>query len=111
MTLHNPSTAPTIAQAPSTIVFIHCFLDGSAAWDGVVARLADRAADALCIDLPGMGKRAGEPGPYSLDRFAEDVAAQVRALARPIILVGQSMGAQVAELVAGQLNDQVRALV
>ena len=111
MTSHNPSTAAASAQAPSTLVFIHGFLDGSAAWDGVVARLGDRAADALCVDLPGMGKRSGEPGPYSLDRFAEDVATQVRALARPIVLVGQSMGAQVAELVAGQLNEQVRALV
>lgn len=111
MTSHNPSTAFASAQTPSTFVFIHGFLDGSAAWDAVVANLGDRAADALCVDLPGLGKRAGEPGPYSLDRFAEDVATQVRALARPIILVGQSMGAQVAELVAGQLDEQVRALV
>jgi pimeloyl-ACP methyl ester carboxylesterase len=111
MTSHNPSTAFASAQTPSTFVFIHGFLDGSAVWDAVVAHLGDRAADALCVDLPGLGKRAGEPGPYSLDRFAEDVATQVRALARPIILVGQSMGAQVAELVAGQLDEQVRALV
>ena len=111
MTSHNPSTAHENAHAPSTFVFIHGFLDGSTAWDEVVAALGDRAADALRVDLPGMGKRAGEPGPHSLDRFAEGVATQVRALARPIVLVGQSMGAQIAELVAGQLDEQVRALV
>jgi predicted alpha/beta-hydrolase family hydrolase len=58
-----------------------------------------------------MGARADEDGPYSLDRFAEDVAVQVKALARPVVLVGQSMGAQVAELVAVQLEDQARGLV
>lgn len=111
MTSHKPSPAPASAQAPFTFVFIHGFLDGSAAWDAVVAHLGGRAADALCVDLPGMGSRTGESGPHTLDRFAEDVATQVRALARPVILVGQSMGAQVAELVAGQLDEQVRALV
>lgn len=94
-----------------TLVFIHGFLDGAGAWADVVAELGDRAGKALCVDLPGMGKRVGEPGPYSLDKFAEDVAKPVRALDRPVVLVGHSMGAQVAELAAGQLGDQVRALV
>ena len=95
----------------STLVFIHGFLDGAAAWADVVAELGDRAGDALCVDLPGMGKRVGEPGPYSLDKFAEDVATPMRALGRPVVLVGHSMGAQVAELAAGRLGDQVRAMV
>jgi pimeloyl-ACP methyl ester carboxylesterase len=107
MTSHNSSGA----HASSTLVFIHGFLDASTVWDALVAHLCNPAADVLCVDLPGMGRRGGEPGPYGLDRFAEDVAAQVRALARPVVLVGQSMGAQIAELVAGELNEQVRALV
>ncbi|MGU7769093.1 alpha/beta fold hydrolase [Burkholderia sp. MR1-5-21] len=93
-----------------TLVFIHGFLDGAAAWDDVVRQLGDRAADALRVDLPGMGARAGEPGPYSLDRYAADVTTQVRALSRPVVLVGHSMGAQVAELVAEQLGEQVDGL-
>ena len=95
----------------STLVFIHGFLDGAAAWADVVAELGDRAGDALCIDLPGMGNRVGEPGPYSLDKFAEDIATSARTLGRPVVLVGHSMGAQVAELAAGRLGDQVRAMV
>ena len=62
MTSNTATTACESAQTPSTLVFIHGFLDGSAAWDAVVANLGDRAADALCVDLPGLGKRAGEPG-------------------------------------------------
>src|SRR5262245_26247057 len=98
------------AQRP-VLVFIHGFLDGAAAWADVVAALGDRAADALCVDLPGMGARAGEPGPYSLDGYAEDVTRQIRALGRPVVLVGHSMGAQVAELAAGRLAERVRAIV
>jgi len=114
MTASRPSTlqdeARTRAPGP-TLVFVHGFLDGAAVWDEVVDGLGERAADALCVDLPGMGLRVAESGPYSLDGFAEDVARQVRALARPVVLVGQSMGAQVAELAAGLLGPQVRALV
>jgi thioesterase domain-containing protein len=58
-----------------------------------------------------MGARAGEPGPYSLERFAADVTTQVRALSRPVVLVGHSMGAQIAELVAQRLDERVRGLV
>jgi pimeloyl-ACP methyl ester carboxylesterase len=94
-----------------TLVFIHGFLDGATAWDEVVTALGDQAANALCIDLPGMGSRTGESGPYSLTHFAQDVAMQINALARPVVLVGQSMGAQIAELVAGQLREKVRGLV
>ncbi|NTX28027.1 alpha/beta hydrolase [Burkholderia pyrrocinia] len=101
---------PTHPAAP-VLVFIHGFLDGAAVWDDVVRQLGDRATDALRVDLPGMGARASEPGPYSLDRFAADVTTRVRALSRPVVLVGHSMGAQIAELVAARLDDQVRGLV
>ncbi|MFL9960303.1 alpha/beta hydrolase [Paraburkholderia sediminicola] len=101
---------PTHSTQPA-LVFIHGFLDGADAWDDLARHLGDRAAGALRIDLPGMGARAGEPGPYSLDRFAADVTTQVRALSRPVVLVGHSMGAQIAELVAQRLDAQVRGLV
>lgn len=101
---------PTHPTQPA-LVFIHGFLDGADAWDDLARRLGERSAGALRVDLPGMGARAGEPGPYSLDRFAADVTTQVRALPRPVVLVGHSMGAQIAELVAQRLGRQVRGLV
>jgi len=101
---------PTHPTQPA-LVFIHVFLDGADAWSDLALRLGDRAAGALRVDLPGMGARAGEPGPYSLDRFAADVTTQVRALSRPVVLVGHSMGAQIAELVAQRLDEQVRGVV
>jgi pimeloyl-ACP methyl ester carboxylesterase len=100
----------TDAPISVTPVFIHGFLDGAVAWAEVVAALGLRGADAVCVDLPGMGDRADEDGPYSLERFADDVATRVRALKRPVILIGHSMGAQIAELMAGRLGAQVRGL-
>src|SRR5262245_36395826 len=98
-------------QGAPVLVFVHGFLDGAEIWGGVVSALGARAADAVCVDLPGMGSRAGESGPFRLDRLANDVADRVHALGRPVVLVGQSMGAQVAELAAVQLGAQVKALV
>ena len=103
--------AAAVDERLPALVFIHGFLDGAAAWDDTLRALGERASGALCVDLPGMGRRAGEPGPYSLQGYAEDVARQVRALRRPVILVGHSMGALVAERVAVELPSQVRALV
>jgi pimeloyl-ACP methyl ester carboxylesterase len=92
-------------------MFIHGFLDGAAVWDDVVSALGGRDAEFVQVDLAGMGDRVEEKGPYTLDRFAADAAAVVEAIGKPVVLVGQSMGAQVAEMVAAALPRQVEALV
>ena len=95
----------------NAVLFIHGFLDGATVWDQVIAALGERGSDGVCVDLAGMGERAHEPGPFTLDRFAADVGRVLDSLGKPVVLVGQSMGAQVAELVAGKSPARVAALV
>jgi pimeloyl-ACP methyl ester carboxylesterase len=60
---------------------------------------------------PAWEKPLMTPGPFSLDRLAQAVASVVDAVTRPTVLVGHSMGAQVAELVARMRPQQIAGLV
>ena len=58
-----------------------------------------------------MGETADDPGPFSLDRLAQAVASVVDAVSRSTVLVGHSMGAQVAELVTRMRPREIAGLV
>jgi pimeloyl-ACP methyl ester carboxylesterase len=98
-------------EGERAVVFVHGFLDSAAVWDDVITALKTEGIAAIQVDLAGMGERAQEGGPFSLERFAGDVGAVVDALAKPFVIVGQSMGAQVAELVAAVRPGLARGLV
>ncbi|MGW1727505.1 alpha/beta fold hydrolase [Streptomyces sp. NPDC002306] len=93
------------------VVFVHGFLDDQYAWDRLIARLTTPGIECVTLDLAGCGDRDTADGPYDYDRFADEVGAVVDALGKPFVIVGQSMGAAVAELVAVQRPDRVRGLV
>jgi pimeloyl-ACP methyl ester carboxylesterase len=101
----------TLAQGVPTVVSIHGFLDEGPSWAAVQRALASTGLSTIAPDLPGMEERAGEAGPFSLDRLADDVLDRVERLEGPLVLVGHSMGAQVAELLANACLDRVVALV
>ncbi|BCW43843.1 alpha/beta fold hydrolase [Arthrobacter sp. StoSoilB5] len=90
----------TTGSGDVAVLFIHGFLDDQSVWDDVVSELATANAQFLRLDLAGMGDRSGDEGPYSLERYADDVARVVAGLDRPVVVVAQSMGTLVAELVA-----------
>ncbi|MFI5610880.1 alpha/beta fold hydrolase [Amycolatopsis sp. NPDC051903] len=91
-------------------VFVHGFLDDHHVWDGVVAALPS-GGERVVVDLAGSGERAGAAGPFTYDRFAADVLSTVDELGGPFVLVGHSMGAAVAELVAAARPELTRGLV
>ncbi|MDL2400293.1 alpha/beta fold hydrolase [Rhizobium mayense] len=92
-------------------VFIHGFLDAGSIWDRVVGGLEAQDARKVTLDLPGMGALTADPGRIDLQRYADDVGAIVDALSVPVVLVAQSMGAQIAELVAAARPKQVTGMV
>jgi len=102
----NPSSG---GEAPGAIVLIHGFQDTAALWDGVIARLCDRRWRACSVDLAfADGTDAIRRGAI-LEAYRDqvlDVLEHVNPTARcPVVVVGHSMGSQIAELVAAARPD------
>lgn len=96
-------------QSHTTLFFLH-FLGGSGrTWAPVIAHLGDDVRS-VTIDLPGFGDAVSAPGSSVAD-MAKAVAAQIRA-AGPTswLLVGHSMGAKVACVLARDSEDGAAGL-
>jgi pimeloyl-ACP methyl ester carboxylesterase len=105
-------TPADTAGAP-TVLLIHGFLDDATVWDGLVECLAGEVG-VVRYDLPGFGTRSGsvaDARAVTLESLAAEAGDIVAAIDGPVIVVGQSLGTQVAELVAAQCPDRVRGLV
>jgi pimeloyl-ACP methyl ester carboxylesterase len=73
------------------------------AWQRTVHRLAHAGYRVIAIDLRGHGESDWSPdGDYSLDAFVGDVVSTVRAMSKPPILVGASLGGLSAAVAAGE---------
>lgn len=101
----------TPATQSQTVVLVHGYMDDGEIWANVRSGLEERSIPALALSLAGMGDRTNEAGPYTLDRWADDLTVQLNAVDGAVVLVGHSMGSQIAELAAARLGDRVRALV
>jgi pimeloyl-ACP methyl ester carboxylesterase len=92
------------------VVLIHGYLDDPTVWGGVAEALE---AEGFRTIAPVIARDTGE---LTLNTFADRVTeVTTTALAAGnvagVVLVGHSMGAQVAELAAHNLGDAVRALL
>ncbi|MEV6175214.1 alpha/beta hydrolase [Streptomyces sp. NPDC051954] len=97
----NTTTAVVDAGQP-TIVFVHGFLDDGHVWGEVAAALP----------WPSVSVELGNVPAVSLDGFADHVTAVVDDdVTGDVVLVGQSMGTQVAELVSGRRPERITGLV
>ena len=86
------------------VVFLH-FLGGSARTWGAVASRLDRLARCIQVDLAGFGASRASSG-YAVAEMADAVAAMVRADApRRWLMVGHSMGAKIACVLARRAQD------
>ncbi len=93
----------------TSVVFVHRFGGSRRSFDGVIARLGDRART-LAFDLPGFGDKAGASGPYTVDAYADCVAEKIAGLG-DVVLVGHSMGGKVSLALAARRPAALRALV
>jgi pimeloyl-ACP methyl ester carboxylesterase len=105
-------TSADTAGAP-TALLIHGFLDDASVWDGLVDSVAGEVGT-VRYDLPGFGTRSGsiaDACSTTLESLAAEAGEVLKGIDGPMIVVGQSVGTQVAELVAAQHPDEVRGLV
>jgi pimeloyl-ACP methyl ester carboxylesterase len=104
---------PASTVGAPTVLLIHGFLDDASAWDGLVDALAGEVGT-VRYDLPGFGTRNGSVADAcstTLESLAAEAGEILAGIDGPVIVVGQSLGTQVAELVAAQHSDQIRGLV
>ena len=94
-------------------VLLHGITSNALTWGHVAPALAGEF-EVLAPDLRGRAGSAGLPGPYGIERHAEDVAALLRTAGegRRTVLVGHSMGGFVATMATtGIARDLVHGLV
>jgi pimeloyl-ACP methyl ester carboxylesterase len=96
---------------PVPAILIHGFLDAGAIWAPVVADLGPEAEAWLTPDLAGMGALSADAGRHTLPRYCADITRLIDQTEGSLVLVGHSMGTQVAELAALARPDRIRALV
>ncbi|MDY0943614.1 alpha/beta hydrolase [Priestia megaterium] len=101
----------TSSKGSRAIIFVHGFMDTGKVWDDVIASITEKDLQKVYLDLPGMGALTAIEGEISLARYARDVASVVEQIGKPFVIVGQSMGAQIAELVTRMQPRLARGLV
>lgn len=97
---------PAAVPSGVTVLLLHGFLDAGSTWDLVAPLLARQGHEVLAPDLRGFGKSAwiGAGGYYHFADYVADVAELVEVhAARRLVLVGHSLGGNVAAHLAGAL--------
>ncbi len=95
------------------VVLVHAFPLNGSMWDGQVEALSDRWR-LLVPDLQGFGgsDAPDDPGRYSMDSFADSIAAVLDDAGAPrAVVVGLSMGGYAAFSLWRRHRDRVAALV
>jgi esterase len=104
---------PAESRRPGrALVLLHGLASNLTRWSEFVAQSSLAARwDLIRVDLRGHGASPA-PGPLSLERWADDLAAILEREAHPrAVLVGHSLGAQVALVFAVRHRERTAGLV
>ena len=94
------------------LLFLHGGGQTRQSWGRALHQAARHGYRAYSLDLRGHGDSDWSPdGTYDIDCFADDTRAVVRALARPPVLVGASLGGLASLIVASTPPPPVAGLV
>lgn len=95
----------------TTLLLLHGYGESLTTWRAVFDPLAT-AARVIAIDLPGFGGSAKPDVPYSLPAMTERLSRFIdRWTTGPLVLVGHSMGGELAANLALLRPDRIKLLV
>ena len=98
-------------RGDTTLLFLHGYMESLLAWRAQVDHYQGRYR-VVAIDVPGFGISDKPPGPYTLSAQEQRLSAFVdRWTAGPVVVVGHSMGGELAAALALRRPDRVVALV
>jgi 3-oxoadipate enol-lactonase len=93
------------------VVFLHAFPLNRTMWDPQIGALVAEGR-CIAIDFRGLGESKARTEPFSMDRYADDVAGVLDTLQiERAVMVGLSMGGYVAFAIWRRHKHRVRALV
>jgi len=99
-------------ESHPVVVLLHGGGQTRHSWKRAGSTLAAAGFDAVALDCRGHGDSDWSPdGEYLYSQMTSDVVGVVAKLARPVVLVGASMGGLVSLLVAAELGDELAAVV
>jgi pimeloyl-ACP methyl ester carboxylesterase len=94
-----------------TALLIHGSAEGGFVWDDFAPELA-KHCKVVAVDLRGHGGSDHDPDShYTLDKHVRDISRLLDELQDELILVGHSLGGDVATKIAPELGRRLRALV
>ncbi|MFT3776224.1 MAG: alpha/beta hydrolase [Minicystis sp.] len=100
-----------IGDGPTTVLLVHGWMVDGRVYDPLLGALDHKGCRFIVPDLRGAGSSDKPASGYSLARFAADVQAILEHEARgPAVVVGHSMGGQIAQLVASAVPAKVAGL-
>ncbi|MEO8200801.1 MAG: alpha/beta hydrolase [Gemmatimonadota bacterium] len=99
-----------VGQGDTTLVLIHGYGESLLAFRGIIGPLA-RHFRVNAIDLPGSGL-SERPASFALDSIVDDLSDFLdRSTDGPVVLVGHSMGGEIAAALALKRPDRIVRLV
>ena len=97
--------------AGAAVVFLHGLGGSSYSWWAQLSACDAGGYRAIAYDQRGAGRSSKPPGPYSVDRWVEDLERVLDGLGvERATLVGHSVGCMIAEQGAVRLGERVRGL-